>query len=107
MITCSFIGLFCLIATPMVYINNLEKASKRINNGKIEKTKVVFDENIKMDEGKVHMEFEYTQIKQILETPSFIVLKLGDNSSILVLKQGFIKGDKNSFLEFINNKIKV
>lgn len=45
--------------------------------------------------------------KQILETPSFIVLKLGDNSSILVLKQGFIKGDKNSFLEFINNKIKV
>ena len=59
-----------------------------------------------MDEGKVHLEFEYSQIKQIVETNHFIVLKLGDNSAILVFKNGFTKGNKEEFIKFIKNKIK-
>ena len=105
MLTCSFIGLFCAIVTPITMINNLENASKRLNNGKIEKTKVAFKDNITMDEGKVHLEFEYSQIKQILETNHFVVLKLGDNSAILVYKDGFTKGNKEDFLKFISSKI--
>ena len=106
MLTCSFIGFFSAIATPIIMINNLETASKRLNNGKIEKTKVAFKDNITMDEGKVHLEFEYSQIKQIVETNHFIVLKLGDNSAILVFKNGFTKGNKEEFIKFIKNKIK-
>lgn len=106
MLTCGFIGLFCAIATPIIMINNLETASKRLNNGKIEKTKVAFKDNITMDEGKVHLEFEYSQIKQIVETNHFIVLKLGDNSAILVFKDGFTKGNKEEFIKFIKSKIK-
>ena len=106
MLTCSFIRLFCAIATPITIVNNLETDSKRLNNGKIEKTKVAFKDNITMDEGKVHLEFEYSQINKIIETNNFIVLKLDKNSAILVLKQGFTKGTQEEFLKFIKNKIK-
>ena len=106
MITCGFVALFTTIATPIVIINNLEAQSKRLNNGKTEKTKLFFDNSIIMDEGKVHFEFEYNQIQEMLETKHFIVLKLGNNSSVLVLKDGFTKGNKNEFMEFIKKKIK-
>ena len=105
MLACSFIGIFCAIMTPIVLIKNFEETAKRINNGNIEKTKVTFGENIKMDEGKVHLEFEYSQIQSIVETNNFIVLKIGKNASILVLKEGFTKGNKEDFIVFINNKI--
>ena len=105
MLTCSFIALFCAVMTPIIMVNDLEKISKRFNNGKIEKTKVIFNENITMDEGKVHLEFEYGQIKQIVETNNFIVLKLDTNSAILVLKQGFTKGNQEEFFKFIKSKI--
>lgn len=59
-----------------------------------------------MDEGKVHLEFEYNQITKIVETKSFIVLRLSENSAILVLKDGFVKGTQEEFSKFINEKIK-
>ncbi len=58
-----------------------------------------------MKEGKVHLEFEYSQIKQIIETKNFIVLKTSNQTVILVLKTGFTVSKKGSFLEFINRKI--
>ncbi len=56
-----------------------------------------------MDEGKVHLEFEYNQIKQILETKNFIVLKTSEQSAILVLKEGFTTGKVEDFITFIKN----
>ena len=106
MLTCAFIGLFCAIASPIIMINNIETAAKRLNNGIIEKTRVTFNNNITMDEGKVHLEFEYSQIEQIVQTNHFIVLKLAKDSAILVFKDGFTKGNKEQFLEFINQKLK-
>ena len=58
-----------------------------------------------MDEGKVHLEFEYSQIQKIAQTENFIVLKLGEQTAILVYKNGFISGNKNDFIECINSKI--
>lgn len=105
MLTCGLIGIVSAILTPIIMVNNLETASKRLNNGKIEKTKVTFNDNIVMDEGKVHLEFEYSQIQKIVQTENFIVLKLGEQSAILVLKEGFTSGNKNDFIEFIYSKI--
>ena len=76
----------------MIY--NIENTSKRINNGKIEKTSVEFDNNIKMNEGKVHLEFEYSQVSKIVQTSNFIVLKLGKQSAILVYKNRFTEGSE-------------
>lgn len=105
MLTSSLIGLFCAVVTPIMMINNLENASKRINNGNIEKTHIKFDNNIVMDEGKAHLEFEYNQIIKKVETNNFIVLKLGDSSAILVHKKGFTRGNLEEFISFISDKI--
>ena len=43
---------FCMILGPIIIINNIENNSKRLNNGKIEKTIVEFDKNIIMNEEK-------------------------------------------------------
>ena len=59
-----------------------------------------------INEGKVHLEFEYNQITKILQTKNFIVLKTSEQSAILVLKDGFLKGTENEFLKFIEEKIK-
>lgn len=105
-LTAAIIAGAASILTPVVTIKQLEDTEKRLNNGKIEKTKVIFSDNIVMDEGKVHLEFEYNQITKILETKSFIVLRLSENSAILVLKDGFVKGTQEEFSKFINEKIK-
>ena len=105
MLACAFLGIISIFITPLTMINSFEKAAKRLNNGTIEKTKIVFNENIIMDEGKVHLEFEYSQIVKITLTKSFIFLELGDKSGILVLKAGFTKGTEEEFMSFIQEKI--
>ena len=104
-LTISFISLITTILTPILTINQIEENSKKLNNEKIEKTIITFSNNIVMDEGKAHLEFDYKQIKKITETKNFLVLSLSKQSAILVLKQGFTKNDDQNFLKFIKEKI--
>ena len=104
-LTAAIISFISAILTPIITIKELEKAEKRLNNGRIEKTNIKFLNNIVMNEGKAHLEFEYNQITNIINTKNFIVLKISAQSAILVLKNGFIKGDKEEFLKFIKEKI--
>ena len=104
---CLFGGLMALTAgviAPFSTSKEIFENSKRLNSGRIKKTKVVFKENIVMDEGKAHLEFDYQQINKIVKTKNFIVLKLAKNSAILVFKDGFVKGNQNSFINFIESK---
>ena len=105
-ITAAIIAGIVLILTPIITTKQLEDAEKRLNNGTIEKTNVKFSNNIVMNEGKVHLEFEYNQITNIVQTKNFIVLKTSEQSAILVLKDGFLKGTEIEFLKFIEEKIK-
>ena len=105
MITAGFVVGICALFTPIITVKQIEENSKRLNNGKIEKTYINFSDNVIMDEGKVHLEFEYNQIKQILETKNFIVLKTSEQSAILVFKEGFTIGKAEDFITFIKNKI--
>ena len=105
-LTAGVIAFLSAIFTPMVSAKELEKAAKRLNNGNIEKTNVKFLNNIVMDEGKVHLEVEFSQITEIVQTKNFIVLKTSEQSAVLVLKNGFIKGNENDFMKFIEEKIK-
>ena len=103
---CICFVLVCIGFVPIIMIKNIERNSKNINNGKIEKTIIDINKNIIMNEGKVHIEFEYTQITKILQTKNFIVLCIGKQNAILLLKDGFVKENKADFLNFINEKIK-
>ena len=106
MLTAGIIAVVASRMTPILTVKQLEETEKRLNNGIIEKTNVKFSDNIVMNEGKVHLEFEYNQITKILQTKNFIVLKTSEQSAILVLKDGFLKGTENEFLKFIEEKIK-
>ncbi len=107
MLACSFVGIFCVVAFPIVMINNLEKAGKRLHNGHFEKTFVTFGDNIIMNEGKVHLEFEYNQIVKIHQTKRLIILSFSDNAGIIVSKEGFTKGTLEEFLPFIKEKTNI
>ena len=106
MLTAGIIAGVASIMTPILTVKQLEETEKRLNNGILEKTNVKFSDNIVMNEGKVHLEFEYNQITNILQTKNFIVLKTSEQSAILVLKDGFLKGTEIEFLKFIEEKIK-
>ena len=103
-LTAAIIALISAILTPIITVKQLEEAEKRLNNGNIEKTSIKFSNNIIMNEGKVHLEFEYSQITKIEDTKNFIVLKTSNQSAILVLKNGFLKGNVTEFLKFIKEQ---
>ena len=99
-----------LLAYPFIVkfimVRRLEKASEVLHNGKKEKTQVIFnDENIVLNEGKVHLEHSYEQMKKVIQSKNFIIIKTKAGGAVLVHKDGFVKGDKEAFLEFINNKV--
>lgn len=100
----SIIAFFTAILTPIITVKQLEKAEKILNNGTIEKTNIKFSNNIVMNEGKVHLEFEYSQITKIVYTKNFIVLKTSQQSAILVYRNGFLIGDETGFLKFIKER---
>lgn len=93
------------IIIPILTTKQLEKIEKNYNDGKIEKTNIKFQKKIIMNEGKIHLEFDYKQIKKVVNTKNIIILKINNKSAILVLKNGFVKGNKKDFIEFIENKI--
>ena len=105
-LTAAIIAGVTSILTPIITTKQLEETEKRLNNGKIEKTNVKFLNNIVMNEGKAHLEFEYNQITKIVQTKNFIVLKTSEQSAILVFKNGFLKGNETDFMRFIEEKIK-
>lgn len=103
-LTAAIIAFISAILAPIITTKQLEEAEKRLNNGNIEKTNIKFSNNIVMNEGKVHLEFEYNQITNVVQTKNFIVLKTSNQSAILVLKNGFLIGNETEFLKFIKEK---
>ena len=104
-LACFFVSLFSTIVLPATTVYNIENVSKKMHKGKIEKTFVEFGDNIIMNEGNVHLEFEYSQILKVTQTKNFIILNLGKNSGIIVFKNGFTKGNEKEFIKFIEEKI--
>lgn len=105
MLTAGCISGVTALLIPIITVKQLRENVKIFNNGKIEKNYIQFSNSIIMNEGKVHLEFEYNQINKISETKNFIVLKISSQSVILVFKEGFTIGNKEDFLKFINNKM--
>ena len=104
-LACSFVSLLSTVVLPATMVYNIENVSKKMHGGKEKITLVEFDSNIIMNEGKVHLEFEYSQILNITQTKNFIILNLGENRAVLVYKNGFTKGNEKEFIKFIEEKI--
>ena len=44
-------------------------------------------------------------MKKVIQSKNFIIIKTDAGGAVLVHKEGFVKGDKETFLEFITNKV--
>ncbi len=94
------IGIGCLLLaflSPLINSKRMLEYLKIKTNGKLEKTKIKFEDCIKLYRGNNYSEFNYNQIHSIIETKNTIILllKASPNSklkmSLIILKNGFTK----------------
>lgn len=96
-----------LIFYHLVYLKNMKKSSLNLHNGQTPESILQFtDNNIALKEGKVSMEFEYNQIKEIKEYKLTYILMIGKKQGLILKKDSFSIGTFEEFKKFINEKIK-
>ncbi|MHD0318873.1 YcxB family protein [Fusobacterium sp. THCT1E2] len=102
-----FIVSLRLIFYHLVYLKNMKKSSLNLHNGQTPESILQFiDSNIALKEGKISMEFEYSQIKKIKEYKLAYVLMIGKRQGLILKKDSFSIGTFEEFKKFINEKIK-
>lgn len=102
-----FIVSLRLIFYHLVYLKNMKKSSLNLHNGQMPESVLQFTDNgIALKEGKISMEFEYNQIKEIKEYKAAYVLMIGKKQGIILKKDSFSIGTFEEFKKFINEKIK-
>ena len=102
-----FIVSLRLIFYHLVYLKNMKKSSLNLHNGQMPESVLQFTDNgIALKEGKISMEFEYNQIKEIKEYKVAYVLMIGKKQGIILKKDSFSIGTFEEFKKFINEKIK-
>lgn len=108
----SLLFIFCFFGGLLIYcyyflvVKEMKKQSDNLHGGTLPETIIKFGNKIEMTEGKVHMEFEYSQIMKVHKLPNLYALMIGRNQAILTAKEGFVKGTKEEFEEFIAKEIK-
>jgi len=86
---------------------DMMKNTLAVHNGIIPESIFSFGEDIvTLKEGKVFMEFDYSQIKRIYELKKLYVLMIGKQNGIIVRKDSFSVGTFHKFKEFIEKKCK-
>ncbi len=90
-------GICCAVVLPMVILTQYKKALMGS-----EKTRIRFrDRNIVLENAMGHMNVTYDQIERIRKTKYFYVLDTKTKAAILVYKDGFVKGNPETFYDFI------
>lgn len=99
---------FRLIFYHTVYIKNMRKTSLALHNGIIPESIFQFTkDNIILKNGKISMEFEYSQIKKIKEYKNIYVLMIGKKNGLLLKKDSFTMGTFEEFKKFVAEKSNV
>ena len=86
---------------------DMMKNTLAIHNGIIPESIFRFGEEIvTLEEGKVFMEFDYSQIKRIYELKKLYVMMIGKQNGIILRKDSFSVGTFHKFKDFIERKCK-
>ena len=104
--TCIFIILFVLILGPIMTVKQLWNYHNQMHSKNSVMTTVTFQEQIQMDEGSIHLEFPYAQIRKCYFTKDLWVLMIQKNSGIMLDPKGFDGMEKEEFMCFLKEKCK-
>lgn len=102
----SIIGFLIIFSLPLIET----KLHFLINKTYLEnytKSRLYFKDNIIIEEGNNHLEYSYSLIKSIKETPNLLVLILPYNQALLISKVGVNIKKINSLINFLNIKINI
>lgn len=105
-IVLSIINILIFFSLPLIYV----KLYFLINKTYLEnytKSRLYFKDNIIIEEGNNHLEYSYSLIKSIKETPNLLVLILPYNQALLISKVGVNIKKINSLINFLNIKINI
>ena len=102
----SIINIFIFFSLPLINV----KLYFLINKTYLEnytKSRLYFKDNIIIEEGNNHLEYSYSLIKSIKETPNLLVLILPYNQALLISKVGVNIKKINSLINFLNIKMDI
>lgn len=102
----SIIGFLIIFSLPLIET----KLHFLINKTYLEnytKSRLYFKDNIIIEEVNNHLEYSYSLIKSIKETPNLLVLILPYNQALLISKVGVNIKKINSLINFLNIKINI
>ena len=105
-IVLSIINILIFFSLPLINV----KLYFLINKTYLEnytKFRLYFKDNIIIEEGNNHLEYSYSLIKSIKETPNLLVLILPYNQALLISKVGVNIKKINSLINFLNIKINI
>ena len=102
----SIIVFILVLSIPIIYVNGhflVNKAYLEDYN----KSKLILDSKIIIEENNNHLEYDYSIIKNLKETKNLIVLGLPYGGSLLISKEGMSLKELNSLIDFLHNKTSI
>lgn len=93
------------VVTPIVIRRKLEKKSKEACE-EAAVTTIVFDDKIKITKGSQKRTMEYGDVQQLYFLKHIIALSVSKYDGIFLSREGFTKGDAESFASWIEEKCK-
>lgn len=102
----SIIVFILVLSIPIIYVNGhflVNKAYLEDYN----KSKLILDSKIIIEENNNHLEYDYSIIKNLKETKNLIVLGLPYGGALLISKEGMSLKELNSLIDFLHNKTSI
>ena len=102
----SIIVFILVLSIPIIYVNGhflVKKAYLEDYN----KSKLILDSKIIIEENNNHLEYDYSIIKNLKETKNLIVLGLPYGGALLISKEGMSLKELNSLIDFLHNKTSI
>ena len=102
----SIIVFILVLSIPIIYVNGhflVNKAYLEDYN----KSKLILDSKIIIEENNNHLEYDYSIIKNLKETKNLIVLGLPYGGALLISKEVMSLKELNSLIDFLHNKTSI
>lgn len=97
-----FAALFVAFGAPKIMFKELKNNDKAVHKGaKRPQTTVKFSDKIYVKEGSVSRDWEFSQVTKLYDLKSSYVLMTGKRTSVILARDGFVKGDLESFRKYI------